>query len=104
MLTALNEIQQKWAHLRGFDTLTGTYLRPSVFIPRRTLGFFDAQFLLGYDSTPFLIPRCWLRRASPACTLMALATPLQADLNLGCYPKGHYTVRLNGANVGEFDT
>ncbi len=37
-----------------------------------------------------------------ACTLMALATPLQAELSLGSYPKGHYSVWLNGAKVGEF--
>lgn len=38
------------------------------------------------------------------CTLMALATPLKADLSLGSYPKGHYTVLLNGSKVGEFDS
>ena len=38
------------------------------------------------------------------CALMALATPLQADLNLGSYPKGHYSVWLNGTKVGEFDS
>jgi len=38
-----------------------------------------------------------------ACTLMALATPLQASLNLGSIPKGHYTVFLNGNQIGEFD-
>jgi hypothetical protein len=38
------------------------------------------------------------------CTLMALATPLQANLNLGSYPKGHYSVWLNSAKVGEFDS
>ncbi len=36
------------------------------------------------------------------CTLMALTTPLQAQLSLGAYPKGHYTVWLNGKNVGQF--
>lgn len=39
-----------------------------------------------------------------ACTLMALATPLQASLNLGSIPKGHYTVLLNGNQIGEFDS
>ena len=39
-----------------------------------------------------------------ACTLMALATPLKADLSLGAYPKGHYSVLLNGAKAGEFDS
>jgi hypothetical protein len=36
------------------------------------------------------------------CTLMALSTPLQASLNLGSLPKGHYTVTLNGNQIGEF--
>src|SRR5512146_2158685 len=38
------------------------------------------------------------------CTLMALATPLQASLNLGSLPKGHYTILLNGDQIGEFDS
>lgn len=38
------------------------------------------------------------------CSLMALATPLQASLNLGSLPKGHYTVLLNGEQIGEFDS
>ena len=38
-----------------------------------------------------------------ACTLMALATPLRASLNLGSLPRGHYTVLLNGDQIGEFD-
>ena len=37
------------------------------------------------------------------CTLMALATPLQASLNLGSFPNGHYFVELNGNQIGEFD-
>ena len=37
------------------------------------------------------------------CSLMALATPLQASLDLGSYPPGHYSVWLNGTEVGEFD-
>lgn len=39
-----------------------------------------------------------------ACTLMALATPLQANLNLGSLPKAHYTVFLNGNQIGQFDS
>ena len=39
-----------------------------------------------------------------ACTLMALATPLQASLDLGSFPKGHYVVFLNGNQIGEFDS
>ncbi len=39
-----------------------------------------------------------------ACTLMALATPLQASLNLGSLPKGHYTILLNGNKIGEINT
>ena len=39
------------------------------------------------------------------CTLMALATPLHARLNLGSLPKGqHYTVFLNGDQIGEVRT
>lgn len=39
-----------------------------------------------------------------ACVLMALATPLNASLNLGSFPSGHYSLWLNGASVGEFDS
>ncbi len=39
-----------------------------------------------------------------ACTLLALATPLQAELSLGSYPKGLYSVWLNGGKVGEFSS
>ena len=38
------------------------------------------------------------------CALMALATPLQASLNLGSFPRGHYFVVLNGNQIGEFDS
>jgi hypothetical protein len=38
------------------------------------------------------------------CTLMALATPLQASLNLGSFPQGHYSLWLNGNQIGEFDS
>jgi len=38
------------------------------------------------------------------CALMALATPLQANLNLGSLPKGHYTVVLNGNQIGEVNS
>jgi hypothetical protein len=38
------------------------------------------------------------------CNLMALATPLQASLNLGSVPAGHYTVFLNDNQIGEFDS
>lgn len=37
-----------------------------------------------------------------ACTLMALATPMQASLALGSFPQGHYSVWLNGKQVGDF--
>lgn len=37
------------------------------------------------------------------CSLMALATPLQASLNLGSLPKGQYTVLLNGDQIGGFE-
>ncbi len=38
------------------------------------------------------------------CALMALATPLQASLNLGSFLGGHYFVLLNGNQIGEFDS
>ena len=38
------------------------------------------------------------------CNLMALATPLQASLNLGSVQSGHYTVFLNDNQIGEFDS
>ena len=38
------------------------------------------------------------------CNLMALATPLEASLDLGSFPSGHYTVTLNGDQIGEFDS
>jgi hypothetical protein len=38
------------------------------------------------------------------CALMALATPLQASLNLGSFPNGHYSVWLNENQIGEFDS
>ncbi len=39
-----------------------------------------------------------------ACTLMALATPLEANVGLGSFPKGHYSVWINGVKAGEFDS
>jgi hypothetical protein len=38
------------------------------------------------------------------CALMALSTPLQAALNLGSFRSEHYSLWLNGAQVGEFDS
>lgn len=38
------------------------------------------------------------------CSLMALATPLQASLPLGSFPSGHYSVWLNGVKVSSFDS
>ncbi len=37
-----------------------------------------------------------------ACTLMALATPLHASLDLGRVSKGTYSVWLNGKEIGTF--
>ena len=39
-----------------------------------------------------------------ACALMALATPLQASLNLGSFPGGHFSVWVNDVKAGEFDS
>jgi len=38
------------------------------------------------------------------CSLMALATPLDASLTLGSFAPGHYFVILNGTQIGEFDS
>jgi hypothetical protein len=37
------------------------------------------------------------------CALMPLSTPLQARLNLGGFPKGQYTISLNGNQIGGFE-
>jgi hypothetical protein len=37
------------------------------------------------------------------CTLMALSTPLEASLTFGSLAAGHYTVWVNGTQVGRFD-
>lgn len=39
-----------------------------------------------------------------ACILIAPAEPLQANLNLGSFPSGQYTVVLNGNQIGEFNS
>jgi hypothetical protein len=36
------------------------------------------------------------------CNLMALLTPQEANISLGNFPAGHYTVWVNGVQVGEF--
>ena len=37
------------------------------------------------------------------CSLMPLSTPQEANLSLSGLPAGHYTVWVNGVQVGEFD-
>jgi hypothetical protein len=37
------------------------------------------------------------------CNMMALLTPQEASIGLGSFPAGHYTVWVNGQQVGEFD-
>ncbi len=44
-----------------------------------------------------------LMKTGQVCTLMRLATPSVADLDLGSLPGGHYTVWINGSQVTEFD-
>jgi hypothetical protein len=34
---------------------------------------------------------------------MALLTPQEMNISLGSFPAGHYTVWVNGQQVGEFD-
>jgi hypothetical protein len=38
------------------------------------------------------------------CTLMALATPQQATIDLGNFPAGQYTVWVNGVQAGGFNS
>ena len=38
-----------------------------------------------------------------ACNLMALLPPLETSINLSIYPAGHYSVFMNGQQVGVFD-
>ena len=44
-----------------------------------------------------------LMKKDQPCTLMALATPLQASLTLSKLAAGHYTVWVNGEKALEFD-
>lgn len=37
------------------------------------------------------------------CNLMTLLTPLETSISLGSFPSGHYTIWINGKQVGEFD-
>ena len=37
------------------------------------------------------------------CNLMALLTPQAANISLCSFPAGHYSVWVNGQQVGEFD-
>jgi hypothetical protein len=38
------------------------------------------------------------------CSMMAILTPLETTVSLGEYPSGHYTVWVNGQQVGEFNS
>jgi hypothetical protein len=44
-----------------------------------------------------------LFEANKPCALMPLSTPLHAMLDLGSFPKGHYTVYVNDTKAVEFD-
>ncbi len=44
-----------------------------------------------------------LMKTGQVCTLMRLATPSVANLDLGSLPAGHYTVWINGSQATEFD-
>ena len=44
-----------------------------------------------------------LTKKDQPCTLMALATPMQASFTLGSFPAGHYTIWINGTKAAEFD-
>ncbi|MCX6034595.1 MAG: hypothetical protein NTV38_06415 [Chloroflexi bacterium] len=38
------------------------------------------------------------------CNQMALLTPQEANISLGSFPTGHFTVWINGVQVGEFNS
>ncbi|HTX91314.1 MAG TPA: hypothetical protein VMC09_08860 [Anaerolineales bacterium] len=44
-----------------------------------------------------------LMKKNQVCSLMRLATPSQASLNLGSFPAGHYTIWVNGEKAAEFN-
>jgi len=59
----------------------------------------------GPDSENYIALKAYaVAEKDKACTLMALATPLQASLDLGSFPSGHYVVFLNDNQIGEFDS
>jgi len=37
------------------------------------------------------------------CNLMAILTPQETSISLGSFPAGHYSIWVNGVQVGEFD-
>jgi hypothetical protein len=41
---------------------------------------------------------------NPAETCIQVLEPLDANIGLGSFPSGHYTVWVNGEMVGEFDS
>jgi hypothetical protein len=45
-----------------------------------------------------------VREKDKPCTLANLRAPIQANVILGSYPKGHYSVYVNGVKAGEFDS
>jgi len=38
------------------------------------------------------------------CNLMALLMPQETNISLGSFPAGHYSVWVNGVQVGEFNS
>ena len=45
-----------------------------------------------------------VREKDKPCTLANLRAPIQTNVILGSYPKGHYSVYVNGTKAGEFDS
>ena len=83
----------------GQVTLDFTYFPPTPCHKLRVeVGQPDAQKRINVSAYAVI-------EKDKACALMALATPLQASLNLGSFPhKRHYSVWLNGVKAGEFDS
>jgi len=80
--------------------VVGTTLEISYFLPTPCHHFRLA--VSGPDASQKITVDAYsLRKQDQVCTLMALATPMQASLDLSGLPNGKYSVWVNGSLVGE---
>jgi hypothetical protein len=79
-------------------TLEFDYFQPTpCYQPRVVVSQPDAQGRINVSAYA-------VAEKDKPCSLMALATPLKASVPLGSFPKGSYSVWLNGIRVGAFDS